>query len=104
MCGIAGVVSGARPVDLERLRGMSERMRHRGPDDEGIVLIDPAGAMLTLAGPDTPPDVLTSAFPYAPGRRRGSPSDARFRVGLLNRRLAIVDLSAAGHGPMCDAA
>lgn len=37
MCGIGGVISLAgRPVDDATLQGMSGRMRHRGPDDEGV--------------------------------------------------------------------
>ena len=104
MCGIAGVVMREAPVDIGRLRRMSALLRHRGPDDEGMVVVDPDGGhTLTLGGADTPADVLQSPLPYAPGTSRGSPSRARFRVGFVNRRLAIVDLSPAGHGPMSDA-
>ena len=63
MCGIAGILGdGAREVAL--LSRMGGRLRHRGPDDEGVWL------------------------------------DAEAGVGLGHRRLAIVDLSAAGHQPM----
>jgi asparagine synthase (glutamine-hydrolysing) len=90
---------------------MSRLLRHRGPDDEGLVLADArSGEVLTIAGPDTPDDVLRSGLPYAPGQRhrasradRHSPVDARYQVGLVNRRLAILDLSPAGHNPLCDA-
>ena len=52
MCGIAGVVLQEGRIDLGRLRRMSELLRHRGPDDEGMVLLDPEGGhSLTLAGP-----------------------------------------------------
>ncbi len=104
MCGIAGVMVQDGRVDLGRLRRMSELLRHRGPDDEGTVLIDPAsGTALPLAGADTPEAVLASRFPFAPGRGKGNPANAQFRVGLVNRRLAIVDLSPAGHNPLSDA-
>jgi asparagine synthase (glutamine-hydrolysing) len=67
MCGIAGVVL-THPGAVSDLRGclfrMREAMRHRGPDDAGLVL-----------------------------SRDG-------RAGLVNRRLAIRDLSSAGHMPM----
>ena len=105
MCGIAGLVMQEARVDLGRLRRMSELLRHRGPDDEGTVLLDPAtGCALPLAGPDTPEAVLASGLPYAPGKGKGQAARARFSIGLVNRRLAIVDLSPAGHGPMSDPA
>ena len=60
MCGIAGIV-GPRAT-RERVLAMTERLRHRGPDDGGVF--------------------------EAPGAVLG------------HRRLAILDLSAAGHQPM----
>ncbi len=110
MCGIAGVVEFAGRADLGRLHRMSEILRPRGPDDEGVVLIDPAsGHFLALGGADTPADVFASPLPYTPGRAVLAPGadsahHGRFAVGLLSRRLAIVDLSPAGHQPMCDPA
>lgn len=36
MCGIAGIIDfSGRPVEAEELRVMADRMRHRGPNDEG---------------------------------------------------------------------
>lgn len=63
MCGIAGIVNvhGA-PVPPGILRAMTDVVRHRGPDGEGVWSAD--------------------------------------GVGFGHRRLAIVDLSAAGHQPM----
>jgi asparagine synthase (glutamine-hydrolysing) len=105
MCGIAGLIAPHGQADLGRLQAMARLMRHRGPDDEGVVLLDPrGGAALTMGGPDTPREAFPSGLPYAPGRRTGDPSAARFTVGLVHRRLSIVDLSPAGHQPMCDAA
>ncbi len=105
MCGIAGLYEREAQADLGRLHQMSRLLKHRGPDDEGIVLIDPAGGRsLTLGGPDTPADVYASPLPYAPGKSAGAARDARFSLALLHRRLSIVDLSPGGHQPMCDAA
>lgn len=68
MCGFAGLLRPSRGVDAaeaERLaRNMVRRLRHRGPDDEGIWIEAEAG----------------------------------FAVGF--RRLAVIDLSPAGHQPM----
>jgi asparagine synthase (glutamine-hydrolysing) len=39
MCGIAGIINlDGQPVDPDTLRAMAAVMRHRGPDDEGIMI------------------------------------------------------------------
>ncbi|MCS7057117.1 MAG: asparagine synthase (glutamine-hydrolyzing), partial [Thermoflexales bacterium] len=94
MCGIAGIyrLDGA-PIDLQQLRRMADLLRHRGPDDEGYALFDTcSGYALHLKGPDSPaaldlPDVRTAEAPPA-------------NLGLAERRLAILDLTPAGHTPM----
>ena len=65
MCGIAGkIYFNNSIVNESELSLMSQKIIHRGPDDEGIYL-----------------------------------SDNR-KVGLINRRLAVIDLSKNGHMPM----
>lgn len=65
MCGIAGkVYFDKRSVTSGQLKLMSNKILHRGPDDEGTFI----------------------------SRDR--------KVGLVNRRLAIIDLSSKGHQPM----
>jgi asparagine synthase (glutamine-hydrolysing) len=103
MCGIAGLYERRGRIDLGRLGHMGALLRHRGPDDEGMVLVDPAsGHAATLGGADTPAAVFQSQTPYAPGKRHGTPA-GDISVGLAFRRLSIVDLSPGGHQPMCDA-
>ena len=103
MCGIAGLYRSRGRVDLGRLHHMANLLRHRGPHDFGLVLVDPRGGQaLTLGGPDTPPEVFASQHPYAPHRAHGDPKAAEFGVGLAHRRLSIVDLTPSGHQPMCD--
>src|SRR5688572_15855865 len=48
MCGIAGIVaSGLAPDEQrERLLAMRERLRHRGPDGEGVFIHPEAGTAL----------------------------------------------------------
>ena len=82
MCGIAGLWERSGRADLGRLHQMSRLLRHRGPDDEGIVLLDPGnGQAFTLGGPDTPRDVYASPVPTPPAvtparrRRPATPSD-----------------------------
>jgi len=104
MCGIAGLWQPSGPLDVGRLERMALLMRHRGPDDQGFALFAAAsGAWRTLGGPDTPAEVSASELPYAPGHAHGEQREADWNVGLLHRRLAIVDLSPSGHQPMCPA-
>jgi asparagine synthase (glutamine-hydrolysing) len=60
MCGIAGIIGSRASVEIAQV--MAQRLRHRGPDGEGVW--------------------------SEPG------------VALAHRRLAILDLSEAGHQPM----
>ena len=104
MCGIAGLFDRHGRAALDRAQAMGRLMRDRGPDDEGLVLIDTAGGQtFTHGGADTPADVFRSGLPWAPGVARGTQATARYDLALVHRRLAIVDLKATGHQPMCDA-
>ena len=100
MCGIVGIVQ-STPVDVRRFAGMMDLLRHRGPDDEGLVLF-PDSAAVCLAGDDTPSFNEIDALPYKPvGHRRdwfeGRPPSF---LAMGHRRLAILDLSPFGHQPM----
>jgi asparagine synthase (glutamine-hydrolysing) len=102
MCGIAGYYSPAgKPVDVAALLRVSRMLRHRGPDDEGTLLVDERGGRHFLAGPDTPSEVRASRLAYSPSGDLRTPPAGRFPLALLHRRLSILDLSPAGHEPMC---
>lgn len=103
MCGIAGLYDRHGRADLGRLQAMSHLLRHRGPDDEGMVQIDALGGQsFTHGGADTPSAVFRSGLPWAPGQARGESRTASYGVALAHRRLSIVDLEPTGHQPMCD--
>lgn len=72
MCGICGIVDYTNKIGLDAgiIGKMSDRMRHRGPDDEGTYLNN-----REVSNPDV-------------------------KVGLGHRRLSIIDLSSDGHQPM----
>jgi len=70
MCGICGIIGTSPPAIASGVQAMMDAMIHRGPDDSGYEL-------LHLGGDD--------GGPYA---------------GFGFRRLAILDLTAAGHQPM----
>ncbi len=100
MCGIAGIVhADGAAVDVGMLERMSERLRHRGPDDEGYLLGEfPLGAAVAAAGHETVSPLRSQQPHVSTAARRG------FSLGFGHRRLAIIDCTAAGHQPMTDAA
>ena len=102
MCGIAGIISFSGKHDLPRLvSGMTKVIRHRGPDGEGFLLVSD-DAVVCAGGDDTPKDIFESRFPWSPAAHADK-LEGNFKVALGHRRLSIIDLSPAGHQPMCDA-
>jgi len=106
MCGITGIFRiDIKFVDSVLVDRMAAVIKHRGPDDEGYVFINTLdGAFRTSGGKDTPAAVRASRYPYSPVDEIGS-FDARsgcFNLAFGHRRLSIVDLSPAGHQPMCN--
>ncbi|MGE0706433.1 MAG: asparagine synthase (glutamine-hydrolyzing) [Planctomycetota bacterium] len=105
MCGLFGISlpPGAPPPPPSLLRAVSRALRHRGPDDEGYLLADRAGVR-SYAGSDTPPRVREALGLTLLPERPAACEPAAWDVALGARRLAIQDLSPAGHQPMGDAA
>jgi asparagine synthase (glutamine-hydrolysing) len=87
MCGISAVVRlrGSKAVDLV---GITDLLRHRGPDGEGYLFASIDDTDL--------PRVLTREEAIAGGRC------GEWGIGLAHRRLAILDTSEAGAQPMLD--
>lgn len=83
MCGIAGIIANRALSDpATTLRLLSDAQQHRGPDDHGFLLWDRSNA--PKLGRD--PEKLGAGM-----------------IGLVHRRLSIVDLSPSGWQPMTDA-
>jgi asparagine synthase (glutamine-hydrolysing) len=84
MCGISLVVDwgGAPERGLVALGRLHDALRHRGPDGEGWLLVDP--------------DLAIHRFPTRPQASDGRP----FRAGIAFRRLTVQDQSAAAAQPL----
>ncbi|HKP53261.1 MAG TPA: asparagine synthase (glutamine-hydrolyzing) [Chloroflexia bacterium] len=94
MCGIFGIWHrDGRPVDILALSRATTLLRHRGPDDEGYLLVDTSpGRAVLCGGENTAPALRLPRIEELAGER--------FDLALGFRRLSILDLSPAGHQPM----
>lgn len=99
MCGIAGIwhFNTGQTVSLALIRQMTATLRHRGPDDEGYVLIEsPTARWEQFVGDDTRDKENI--------QNQHRPSVALdYDLAFGFRRLAILDLSPAGRQPMRNA-
>lgn len=99
MCGISGIYlfDPKAVVDIHQLKRMTDTIRHRGPDDEGYLLIDrAAGKACSFSGPQST-DEARQLCPLL-----SAPASASLGLGF--RRLSTLELSQAGHQPMHDEA
>ncbi len=94
MCGIFGVWNTRRQrLDLDALLGSLRSIRHRGPDDEGYLLVNSVeGSFAACLGPDSDAGL---DLPRVEDR-----FGEQYDLALAFRRLAILDLSPTGHQPM----
>ena len=101
MCGIAAIISSEKSEILSNIKPMCDVIRHRGPDDEGYVLLS-AGKEELYGGDDTPCFVYKSCLRYCPDVKIGTSNSKKSesRIAMGHRRLSIIDLSPGGHQPM----
>jgi len=93
MCGIAGIFSLQEKISPQWIKTMAERIRHRGPDDEGYLGIDTRAGKVTQWGGKDSKVTLPSI---------DSVKDSNINLFLGHRRLSILDISPAGHQPMAN--
>jgi asparagine synthase (glutamine-hydrolysing) len=97
MCGIFGIWNReGKPADLRGLQRATNLLRHRGPDDEGYLLVNTQSGLAVACGGEESDSAL--GLP-----RIESLIGQSFDLVFGFRRLAILDLSAAGHQPMGNA-
>ncbi|NQZ98678.1 MAG: asparagine synthase (glutamine-hydrolyzing) [Myxococcales bacterium] len=96
MCGIAGYLvthpDRASPADVEKLLAP---IRIRGPDDEGLCLVDRERRQLRPYRTDRTVKSLRDRFDHFADEARHIPHD----LALIHTRFSIIDLSDAGHQP-----
>lgn len=95
MCGIAGYALDRALGDDRIIARLLPPLRRRGPDDEGICLIERAtGAAAAYATDRTSPVLRDSLRRWGPGGEV-----MLHDVALVNTRYAVVDRSPGGHQP-----
>jgi len=98
MCGIVGYVLASDHAHHPKLICQSlSAMGHRGPDDEGLVLIAPETGREQNLITDSSADDLRGY------QRLGAEPALPHRIGLGHRRFSLVDTSTAGHQPFWSA-
>src|ERR1700724_695981 len=99
MCGIAGIIDlGDRAIEPALVVAMNQAIAHRGPDDEGYVLVRQSSSEWSHYVGPTSPEALRAEWPSLSSGTGLQGAN----IGLSHRRFSIIDLSADGHQPFFD--
>jgi len=100
MCGFVGIFNLNQEAQNYKysILEMTEEIKHRGPDDEGYLFIKDNKTYI-FGGDDTPKFAKESVITYFP-KAHIKNINIKSEITFGFRRLAIQDLSIAGHQPM----
>jgi asparagine synthase (glutamine-hydrolysing) len=102
MCGISGIISKTNSVSLKDAAfAMNRAIKHRGPDGEGFAFFTGERSIPAYSNETPQVNKESRAFLYNPVVALENIEQGA-RLALAHRRLSIIDLSEAGHQPMCD--
>jgi asparagine synthase (glutamine-hydrolysing) len=102
MCGIAGWLNtSGKTVDANTVYRLTERIAHRGPDDEGYLFINRRNGLLShYSGKDSPSEIK-AAFPQIETAELWV-AENEPDLAITHRRFSIIDPKPEGHQPFCD--
>lgn len=102
MCGISGIISKTNSVSLkDAVFAMNRAIKHRGPDGEGFVFFAGTQSIPAYSSETPSQNKESLSFSYNPVTPIETIAEGS-HLALGHRRLSIIDLSEAGHQPMCD--
>jgi asparagine synthase (glutamine-hydrolysing) len=93
MCGVAGLMSFEGYLEANYIQAMTFALRHRGPDDEGYIALDTRSEKPNIREFGGRATKIKNLVPLDDFKE-----NANLYIG--HRRLAIIDLTEAGHQPM----
>ncbi|MCC6865844.1 MAG: asparagine synthase (glutamine-hydrolyzing) [Ignavibacteria bacterium] len=94
MCGINGIITANFALKKKIIKA-NELIRHRGPDDEGYIVINKDGSGYKQFSGINSAAEIKNLYPYIEISENN-----KEQVILAHRRLSIIDLSYKGHCPM----
>ncbi len=98
MCGLLAYYQnrGFNNEDINEALASLKCIQHRGPDGEGVVLINSSSGKYQIVNTDETPDGILD------GKNIDQINVSDYDLFLGHRRLSIIDLHISGHQPMID--